>query len=78
VESHCAFHASLEFPDDVDAALRVARLGRSSVRYELGLFRPGHEEPAATGWFVHVFVDREGRRPVEIPGDLRAALERLA
>ena len=75
-ESHCAFHASLAFPETVRAALRVAHLGRSSVRYEIGLFGPG-DVPAATGWFVHVFVDREDRRSVEIPAPLRAALARL-
>jgi acyl-CoA thioester hydrolase len=78
VESHCTFHAPLAFPETVDAALRVAHLGRSSVRYEIGLFPAGGEQPAATGWFVHVFVDREERRAVEIPAPLRAALDRLA
>jgi acyl-CoA thioester hydrolase len=77
VESHCAFHAALVFPESVEAALRVGRLGRSSVRYELGLFRPEVEMPAATGWFVHVFVDREGRRPAAIPAGVRSALERI-
>jgi acyl-CoA thioester hydrolase len=76
-ESHCRFAAPLAFPEPVEAALRVAELGRSSVRYELALFRPGHDEPAATGWFVHVFVGRDDRRPRPIPGPLRAALERL-
>ena len=76
-ESHCEFHAALSFPDTVLAALRVGRLGRSSVRYEIGLFREGSEQPAATGWFVHVFVDREARRAVAIPPGLRGALERL-
>ena len=76
-ESHCEFKAALAFPETVEAGLRVGRLGRSSVRYEIGLFRQGVEEPAATGWFVHVFVDREQRRSVEIPPPLRAALERL-
>jgi acyl-CoA thioester hydrolase len=47
------------------------------VRYEIGLFAAGREDPAATGWFVHVFVDRAQRRAVEIPARLRAALERL-
>src|SRR5947209_2672322 len=60
-ESHCAYHAGLAFPDLVDAALRVGHLGRRSVRYELALFRAGDRAPAATGWFVHVFVDRERR-----------------
>jgi acyl-CoA thioester hydrolase len=76
-ESHCAFKAAVEFPDTIDAALRVGKLGRSSVRYEIGLYREGSDEPAAEGWFVHVFVDRETRRPVEIPAPLRATLERL-
>ena len=77
VESHCTFHAPLEFPETVQAALRVGRLGRSSVRYEIGLFGDGGETPAATGWFVHVFVDRAERRAVAIPPPIRAALERL-
>ena len=76
-ESHCAFKAAMEFPETVQAALRVGKLGRSSVRYEIGLFRDGGEL-AAEGWFVHVFVDRDSRRPVEIPASLRTALERLA
>ena len=76
-ESHCKYLDSLAFPDGVDAGLRVAHLGRSSVRYEIGLFRAGSAAPAADGWFVHVFVDRATRRPVELPAPLRAALERL-
>ena len=76
-ESHCAFTEAITFPEAVEAHLRVGRLGRSSVRYELAIFREGAPEPAATGWFVHVFVDRAGRRPAEIPPRLRAALERL-
>jgi acyl-CoA thioester hydrolase len=76
-ESHCAFNAALAFPETIQAGLRVAALGRSSVRYEIGLFREGVESPAAEGWFVHVFVDRAQRRPAEIPPSLRAALERI-
>jgi acyl-CoA thioester hydrolase len=76
-ESHCEFKAAFEFPETVDAGLRVGHLGRRSVRYEIGLFREGQDEPAATGWFVHVFVDRAERRPAEIPAPIRAALERL-
>ncbi len=76
-ESHCRFDAALSFPEAVEAGLRVAHLGRSSVRYEIGLFRAGVEEPAAEGWFVHVFVDRAERRPAEMPARVRAALERL-
>ena len=76
-ESHCSFHAAIAFPDAVEVGLRVAHLGTSSVRYELAVFRAGDAEPAATGWFVHVFVDRESRRPVAPPARLRAALERI-
>ena len=77
-ESHCTFAAALAFPDDVEVGLRVGQLGRTSVRYELGVFAAGAEEPAADGWFVHVFVDRASRRPVPVPEGLRRALERLA
>jgi acyl-CoA thioester hydrolase len=76
-ESHCTFAAAMAFPEVVDAGMRVGKLGTSSVRYEIGLFRDGVEEPAATGWFVHVFVDRETRKPTPIPDGIRAALERL-
>jgi len=76
-ESHCTFKAAMAFPETVQAGLRVGKLGRSSVRYEIGLFGEGGGL-AAEGWFVHVFVDRESRRPVEIPAGLRTALERLA
>ena len=75
VESACTFKQSLAFPQTVDAGLRVSKLGNSSVHYEIGLFREGSDEPAATGRFVHVFVDRENRRPVALPDRLRAALE---
>ena len=77
-ESHCRYHGSLTFPETVDAGLRVGKLGRSSVRYELGLFGEGADDAAAEGWFVHVFVDRASRRPVPVPDGLRTALERLA
>jgi acyl-CoA thioester hydrolase len=74
-ESHCTFLAPLAFPDEVRAGLRVGHLGRTSVRYELGLFRG--EAPVAQGWFVHVFVDRATRRPAALPDRLRASLEAL-
>jgi acyl-CoA thioester hydrolase len=77
-ESHCTYRDGFSFPDDVEAGLRVGKLGNSSVRYEIGLFAAGAEEPAATGWFVHVFVDAESRRPAAMPERLRSSLERLA
>ena len=60
----------------VEAGLRVERIGRSSVRYGIGLFR-SEASLAAEGWFVHVFVDRVTRRPTSLPAPLRAALELL-
>jgi len=77
VETHCHFHKSLSFPDVVDAGLRVAKLGNSSVTYEIGLFRHGDEDAAATGHFVHVWVDRATRRPTPVPPVIRAALSQL-
>jgi acyl-CoA thioester hydrolase len=76
-ESHCRFLGPVSFPEVVQAGLRVGKLGRSSVRYEIELYRDGEEQPIAEGWFVHVFVDRSERRPVEIPAGIRASLERL-
>ena len=78
VETHCEFHAPLSFPDVVDAGLRVVKIGRSSVRYEVGLFPAGGGAPAATGYFVHVFVDRVTQRSAEIPPSLRGCLAALA
>lgn len=77
VETRCRYHAPLAFPEKVIGGLRVARIGTSSVRYEVGLFADAAEEAAAEGHFVHVYVDRETRRPAALPGPLRAALERL-
>lgn len=77
VETHCNFFAPLAFPQDVEAGLRVATLGRSSVRYEIGLFAPGQAQAAAMGHFVHVYVDRHSRRPVPLPAALRDALTPL-
>jgi acyl-CoA thioester hydrolase len=76
-ESQCRFRRELTFPETVEAGLRVAHLGNSSVRYEIGLFTPAHEQPAAIGYFVHVFVDRTTHRPAPIPSTIRSALERL-
>ena len=77
VESRCAYLRALAFPDALEAGLRVAHLGRSSVRYEIAIFVAGDEAARAQGEFVHVFVDRASRRAVEIPPRLRQALARL-
>ncbi len=77
IETQCSYFAALSFPDTVVAGLRVARLGNSSVRYEVGLFRNDDDVAAAQGHFVHVYVDRATRRPVPLPPALRNALQAL-
>jgi acyl-CoA thioester hydrolase len=77
VETQCNYFAPVTFPQTVEAGLRVARMGQSSVRYEVGLFLQGEEMTVAKGHFVHVYVDRAQRRPVALPADLRRVLEAL-
>ncbi|AWM59499.1 acyl-CoA thioesterase [Pseudomonas songnenensis] len=78
VSSACDYFASIAYPDVIEVGLRVAKLGNSSVQYELAIFREGEQEASAAGRFVHVFVDRASNRPTAIPPRLRAALEALA
>ncbi len=77
VETHCNYFAPLEFPQLIEAGLRVAHVGASSVRYEVGLFAAGAPLTAAAGHFVHVYVDRASRRPAPLPAPLLAALQPL-
>jgi len=77
VETACRFMRPLSFPDIIDAGLRVAKLGNSSVAYDIGLFCHGHDEAAATVRFVHVWIDRLTRRPTPLRPTIRAALEEL-
>lgn len=77
VESGCRYNRPVSFPETVEAMLRVGNLGRSSVRYEIGLFTDGHDEAAALGHFVHVYVDRESRRPMPLPDAWRTQLSAL-
>ena len=78
VETQCRYHAAVAFPALVPCGIRVARIGNSSVRYEVGIFRGEEETAAAEGHFVHVYVDRATRRPAPLPPALRAALEVIA
>jgi len=77
VETQCQYFAPISFPDVVHAGLRVAKVGNSSVRYEIGLFRNEEKMASAQGYFVHVYVDRASRRPTALPADMRAALQKL-
>ena len=78
VETRCRFFTPLAFPDRIDAGVRVARIGTSSVRYEVGIFRNDDGTAAAQGHFVHVYVDRASNRPVPaLPQALREVLQPL-
>jgi acyl-CoA thioester hydrolase len=78
VDSGCAYFAPLAFPDAVHAGIRVAKLGNSSVRYEIALYRNNDPLPAAAGHFVHVYVERASNRSVPIPEAVRAVLANLS
>ena len=77
VETACRFLKPLAYPEALEAGLRVGHLGRSSARYEVGIFRRGERKAAAAGHFVHVFVDRKTGRPTSLPARIRRALERI-
>ena len=77
IETQCNYFAPVQFPQTVEAGLRVARLGTSSVRYEVGLFLQGEPMTVAKGHFIHVYVDRETRRPTAVPAPLKKVLEAL-
>ena len=76
VETGCRYHAPAAFPDRLDAGVRTARIGTSSVRYEIAIFREGEDTALAEGHFTHVYVDRATRRPKPLPDLWRAELER--
>ena len=78
VESGCTYFESVAFPEKLEAGIAVAHLGRSSVRYRIGIFKEGAELAAAQGHFVHVYVERTTQRPVDIPSRTREALKTLA
>ena len=77
IETQCQYFAPLAFPQIIEAGIRVAHMGRSSVRYEVGLFAQGAPTTAAKGHFIHVYVDRASKRPVPLPAALKAVLEPL-
>jgi acyl-CoA thioester hydrolase len=77
IETQCNYFASVAFPDKVTAGVSVSKLGNSSVRYELGIFKADETEACAQGHFVHVYVDRASRRPVLLPDALRLLLQSI-
>jgi acyl-CoA thioester hydrolase len=78
IENGCRYFRSFTFPDVIEVGLRVARVGHSSVRYELGLFKQDFPELCAAGYFIDVFVDAVTQTPVSVPSDIRSHLERIA
>jgi acyl-CoA thioester hydrolase len=78
VETGCNYYSPIAFPESVDAGLRVAHVGNSSVQYELGLFARADTQPRAQGHFTHVYVDRNSRRPVALPNKFRAILAAIS
>ena len=76
-ESSCRFFSPVSFPDVIHAGLGIERIGARSVVYAIALFRNKDDEACALGRFVHVYVDRDSRRPVEIPAEIRKVVERL-
>lgn len=77
VETGCTYARPVAFPEEVQAGIAVSRIGNSSVRYEIGLFVKGHNTPAAQGFFVHVYVERDGRRPRRLDDQWRRVLAEI-
>lgn len=77
IETQCNYFAPVAFPDRITIGIRVAKLGNSSVCYEMGVFREDEDDVAAQGHFIHVYVSRDTRRPVAIPDNLRALLQSI-
>lgn len=77
VDSGCSYFSPIAFPDAVHVGIRVAKLGNSSVRYEIGIYRNDEQAPAAVGHFVHVYVERSSNRPVPIPANVRGVLDTI-
>ena len=78
VETKCQYFAPIAFPDVVAAGIRVAHIGTSSVRYEIGLFKNDEDNPAAEGHFVHVYVTRSGNNPTPLSTQMRSVLEKIS
>ncbi|HEV2608843.1 MAG TPA: thioesterase family protein [Noviherbaspirillum sp.] len=77
IETQCNYFASVAFPERITAGLRVAKLGNSSVRYEVAIFRENEERASAQGHFIHVYVDRDTRKPSTVPDAMRQLLQTI-
>jgi acyl-CoA thioester hydrolase len=77
VSSGCEYLAPITFPEKIDVGLRIDRLGNSSVHYSLGIFKSKEEQACSFGHFIHVFVDRQSKKPITIPDSMRKGMERI-
>lgn len=78
VETGCRYFQSVTYPQAVDVGFAVEKMGRSSIRFRLGIFPKGEDVVIAEGFFVHVLVDRTNRRPTPIPPAWQKELDRIA
>ena len=77
VQSGCNYFSSFEYPDDIDAGIRVTNIGNSSVRYEVGLFKPNDDLASADGFFIHVYVDRGSNKPISLDYEFKKKLDTI-
>ena len=77
VQSGCNYFSSFEYPDDIDAGIRVTKIGNSSVRYEVGLFKPNDDLASADGFFIHVYVDRVSNKPINLDYEFKKKLDTI-
>ncbi len=77
VQSGCNYFSSFEYPEDIDAGIRITKIGNSSVRYEVGLFKPNDDLASADGFFIHVYVDRVNNKPTTLDYEFKKKLDTI-
>ena len=77
VQSGCNYFSSFEYPEDIEAGIRVTKIGNSSVRYEVGLFKPSDDLASADGFFIHVYVNRGSNKPITLDYEFKKKLETI-
>ncbi len=77
VQSGCNYFSSFKYPEDIDAGIRVTKIGSSSVRYEVGLFKPNDDLASADGFFIHVYVDRGSNKPISLDYEFKKKLDTI-
>jgi len=77
VQSGCNYFSSFEYPEEIDAGIRVTKIGNSSIRYEVGLFKPNDDMASADGFFIHVYVDRVNNKPISLDYEFKKKLDTI-